>query len=756
MTYQQFSSRENSAVGVGDTGHSTRTVTKPSPGDSWISHNHGRLGGSSPPGHSSNPLTSLYSPTELSRSMSSQGLVVQALRVVSDPAATHGSSDNQEATFSKISKRRKKANGQVDVEHTKSSNEFLRKLQDTLSKTLLQGESSDEERPEGDELWSDRESDGETHPPIDGNVDSSLFHNQIQYTKTTRYESTRKGDRSMDPDLEDSQPKYQSLLQNSVQYSRSSKHTSHDAHGEEGSLVTRTTASPGSSCLSSKSCTSVLVSTKSSQESIAESDLGYDDPDKVMRERLSQRIPGGARRRNSVTEHTLVAEVEGSEVTRINLSGTSTGTETDAAASAQRLQNIQDLARKARESWFEKKTVSERTLNQRLTAPDRRRASMDMDSSDAAASSDPYGYEDMGMNTETSQDNAYGYENPDTAISQHAALGYEDPDASNHSNNPYGYGDEEPQRESQTRQGRRAQRRGSVTKFSLEAASHVEAVLKSLHEEDAPSRGIQPDHALSPGPDLHAPTKPTRRVSPWYAKNFAVQGASLGNQPMSIAPPTVHTPPRRPPKPAASFRSESSYRSSRSGENHYDSSDDEQDMSLPSSDESSLGEGSVTSITVPLKDCQPSSSRRDGPMRPPDRHDSMRSFASRGSARSARTMDSDDGDSLAPDMKSLCSISQHEPSGDRVASGALPMFLPHTPTPDSQLKKFMSPRMQARRSTSGDMVPAFPVETYINTSPLPSPRTKGLRPRVKDSSIDASFTDTSVDFEMMDRPKSNT
>ena len=732
-------------------------MTKPSPGDSWISHNHGRLGGTSP-GHPSNALTRFYSPTEPSKSMSSsQGLVVQALRVVSDPAATHSSLDHQEATFSKISKRRKKANGQVDVEHTKSSNQFLRKLQETL----IHGESSDEERPEGDEFSSsDRESDGEPHPPI---VGSSLLRKEMQYTIKskcdTSLESTAKGEESTEQDLDDAQPKYQSLLRNSVQYSRSSKHTSNHPHGDEASETTRTTPSPLNSCLSSRGCTHVSASTKTSHESITETDLGYDDPDAVMRDRASQRIPGGARRRNSVTEHTLGAELEGSEFSQINLSDTPRGTDSDHAAAAQRLQNIQGFARKARESWVEKKTASDRTLNQRWTAPDRRKASMDMDSGDAGASSDPFGYEDMGMdNGTTSQANAYGYENPDAAISQHAALGYEDPDASNNGSNPYGYGDEEPQREPQARQRPRAQRRGSVTKFSLEAASHVEAVLKSLHDDDVPSRGIQPDHALSPRPDVHAPSQPTRRVSPWYAKNanFAVQSAALGTHVQSLGPPTVHTPPRRAPIPAASFRSESSYRSSRSGDILYDSSDDEQDMSLPSSDESSLGEGSVTSITVPLKDCQPSLNRRDGPMRPPDRHDSMRSFASRGSARSARTMDSDDGDSLAPDMKSLCSISKNERTVDRVASGSLPMFLPHTPTADSQMKKFMSPRMQARRTTSGDMVPAFPVETYIDTSPLPSPRAKGLRPRTKDLSINGNITDPSLDTEMGEKPKSNT
>jgi hypothetical protein len=84
------------------------------------------------------------------------------------------------------------------------------------------------------------------------------------------------------------------------------------------------------------------------------------------------------------------------------------------------------------------------------------------------------------------------------------------------------------------------------------------------------------------------------------------------------------------------------------------------------------------------------------------------------------------------------------------------MFLPHTPTPESQLMKFMSPRVQATRTTSGDMVPTFPVETFIDTSPLPSPKVKGRQPGPKDISMKDSLSAVSLDVEMREHTKSIT
>lgn len=756
-------------------------VTKPASHEeaSWITKSPRSLLRARLPGHThKSSLTRIYSPPEQSIPLTSEGIVVQALSVVSDSAAMQAPMEEPqaEADIKKISKRRRRANGEVDVEHTKSSPQFLHKLQQTLVDSPV--ESSEEESPEEDEFASDRESDDELEAVAAYHASNSLLRNTVQYTTESKNHLSQQqeagGSRSRDDNGRQA-PKYQSLLRNTVAYSTSSKHCKGNLGGEEeGSTNSKATESTVSMSLSSRSqspFSSPRTSQNSSSSSSAENDLGYEDADKVMGNNGFQRVPGGARRRNSVTEHSLrlsateaMATMEDTEQTRISLSITQIA-DKDATTTAPEtgMQKYEQLARNAK-SLLARSGRFGSLGNQNLGA---RKSALKSSVSSATATStaNPEGYGGMGMQGSTAQVNPYGYEDHNSISSQHAALGYENVESSSNDSNPYGYGDTTPQ-QSQTRERPWARRRGSVTKYSFAATSIVQAaeamdteqpIAKAFHEEDSfkpvlPTGENSGSNGASPKPGMQAPTKPMRKVSPWNAKgsSFATNVAS------SLAPPSVHAAPRAPPRAAASFRSESSYRSSRSGEAHYDSSSDDEDSDddksvATGSDESSRGAQSVTSITVPLKDCPSTPTRRDGPMRPPARSDSMRSFASRGSTRSARTMDSDDADSLAPDMKSLCSISQHERTVDRTMSGsAPPMFLPHTPTPESQLGKFRSPRKPARRTPSGDVGPSFPVETYVNTSPLPSPKIKHLQPRRKDRSINERIMAPSLDIDMME------
>lgn len=612
-------------------------------------------------------LTQIYSPPSHPMPSTSEGIVVQALSLVSDNPAGHFS-PGAEPNLKKISKRRKKANGEVDVEHTKSNNEFLRKIQQSLRDS--QGySSSDEERPES-------------------SSDSSCAN----------WNSRRDEDSS----------------------SSTAKTTASTSFSD--------TSIPRSSTL------------RTSETQTPSNPYGYEDPDKVVGQVQVRRIPRIARRRGSVTEHTIRAAQKAAAFAAAERAQTmqlsrKMDAVSMAAAAAQRLQNLPG--------------TSQRTLQQFQSRLQRSRMSMNGSSSPAtrinppeinlssAPKSNPYGYEDMDMPTRDANKDNEAEPNPDARASQPAPsqnrYGYEDPDALN--SNPYGYGDAMPQ--AGPRMRHRPRRRGSVTQYSLGAAMSVAAASEDANE-DAPATNeykpvvppcVQQDRNLTPKQGLR---QPTRKLSPWQTENPALLAckSALSRTPLPPGAPTVFKAP-----PSRSSSVSESFRTNRS--NDIPASSDEEDSIVSSSSEESSLDDSFASITIPLKD---ESSKRDGPARPPSRHDSMRSHASRDSTNhSVRTYDSDDGDSLAPDMKSLCSISQHDRfinAGNGAASASSsgpPTLLPQTPPPRSLSRKLLSPHISARnghpkkqgqaveRQSSGSLIPM--TMTIVDTSPLPSPKT---------------------------------
>jgi len=604
------------------------TVTKPTSGDSWIFQNRQNLRGTLP-GRSSTSFGSLYSPVDPSPQVSPEGIVQLAISVVSDTMASNH--DSTEGECRKDAKRRMTDGGMEKIPTT-SSKEFIYKLSETFRQDFLKQEAL--------ELNSDRESDGERQTRSDANVSSRTILSARRSKSKAAGEHLHAQRESDESDLEHDapKPKQSYLLQMGKSYSRPTKHTSSRFPDDEGSPGSKATDSTLSCSASTRSYGS-LGSAQRSQANLdsTPSDLGYADPDKGGR--ALPWGPGGMRRRNSCTDSTLSKDA-------LKLSA--------GAFVALTLDNVRG-----------------RTLNGRSRPSHPQQASMAHDGPTSSTSNtnesvdaaDPYGYEDMGMDTNHDHPNSGSRTNNSATNNEFADLGYEDADASK-----YGYGDTMER----TSPRQPLMRRNSITKYSLEsinAASYVRAAMNTSYTD----RGV---------------TLPRRTNSS-----------------------------RVLPQHTSSFLSETSYRSTRSAELGFDSSDEDDDGSVSvssSDDESSVGEESAKSITVPLKD---GSSRLDGPMRLPARRDSMRSFASR-STRSVHTIDSD-GDSLAPDLKSLCSISQHER------------------TPDSHVRRFMS---SARRTASNEFIAQIviaPSPPYMSTSPLPSPELKPRPRRPQDNSMDS-------------------
>ncbi len=660
-------------------------------------------------------LTHIYSPPSQPIPLSSEGIVVQALNVVSDQASNCFFS-NAERNLKKISKRRKKANGGVDVEHTKSNNELLRKLQHALRNDSQEDSEEDIQRRQNKVVSSDQ-----IIPPRM----ETFWRNTPQWT----IEGTKQ------------------------------------IQADEESITSKTTISTIASDTTNRSF-SYRTNTKRDENSDAQQShfYEYEDPEKVMAPIHVRRVPGMARRRGSVTEHTIraaqkaVALDAAERAQRMNWSRSCPDMKLDSAATvaaaAERLQNIHKLGGRSRNALFERpESASAKLLSKKVERPlpdiriaaDELRAGFagpgdtSMESRNGQLSSwdnkralpsHPYGYEAMGMSDHSasagneSQENPYGYEYPADRCTQFRKnnIRSKAPDTSTSHSNPYGYGDLPPQAQPRIRP--RARRRGSVTKYSLEAAK-ISAAREGPGEEDFQSSadyepvlpsGILPrEGSLSPKSGFRAPEQPMRKTSPWqsHSSPFVARKYALARKSKTVGPPLVHISSRR-----------DSFRAKLNRNTPNDSSEEDDNRSISSGSSDGSVDDSATSITIPLKSGDP---KQDRPMRPPSRHDSLRSFASRGSSHSVRTFDSSDGDSLAPDMISLCSISQREQRmvGPETSDSVPPppLFLPQTPTPGVHNRKFQSSNMHSRQTqinSNGDTVPAL---AFDDASPLPSPTT---------------------------------
>lgn len=687
-------------------------------GDSWGARSPRILRGKSlsqqgSPG-ATTPLTHIYSPPSQPIPLSSEGIVGQALSVVSDQAIANFL-PNADQNLKKISKRRRKTNGGVDVEHTKSSNEFLRKLQHSLRQE------------------SQEDSDEELSEPRD-TVASS---NHLTSSGIER------------------------LLRNTVEHAfQTTKHST----GDEDSITSKTTISTVTSDTTHK-----VNSPRDNQQQdynrgpLCNNLYEYEDPEQTIAPIQVRRIPRVARRRGSVTEHTIRAAQKAVALEAARSAQRMTSSRTcpefgldtaTAMAAAQRLQNIQAFAHNTRKALFEKaesdgSRINTQNVEQHLHcrqtsvvsssgltvalppsfSSDNRMVQPSSLTNNNTLPSNIYGYEEMTVptcdvsNRNGISSNAMGYASFDEGKIKHATNDnrYRNNLHDTSNDNPYGYGDLTSQ--SQPRRHPRARRRGSVTKYSLDVAK-VAADLEKTggpHSQPSteykpvlPSRNLQPDVSSSPTSRFRAPDQPIRKSSPWqnHSSPFMARKFALAHKSKTIGPPLVHIPSKM-----------DSFRAQASSDRQDDSSEDDGHSSVSSASSDGSLDDSVTSITIPLK-C--GESQRDRPVRPPSRHDSLQSFASRGSTHSARTFGSSDGDSLAPDMISLCSISQRDmrTTGDEITEPAPPppLFLPRTPTPGLQFSKSLSSHIHSRSTTSdfdGDVAPSL---AFDDASPLPSPK----------------------------------
>jgi len=407
------------------------------------------------------------------------------------------------------------------------------------------------------------------------------------------------------------------------------------------------------------------TATATKSNSSTSNPYGYEDPDAAASTQIipAARRMGPARRRGSVTKYSLQAAQAAQKATErimrlqgLNWNGGSGGSDSGGTSnnkncggnsSGARFRSATPTGRRrhARRSMGmstapapppepptaeEKQTLPIEMPVRRRSIPledwDNLSSAMDeMDTTDLSGHGQEPTTQDAApkvpsnSTTDSACSNLYGYENPDTASS--ATAGHPP-------SNPYGYENPDSQPRPQQRRHPAARRRGSVTKYSLEAAK---ATIASETENAVPASQSKPVSMLKGSDDFVMALKPPaagrsmgqgpkgrRRSSSADGVNLdGTEGGQHFNRPNSAHGSDHYTPRRSAPRRTGSHRSASSRHLSRFG----------------------------------------------GPTR-------SDSFISHGSAASFE----DDADSLAPDMESLCSIH------DRLDSG---MDLPPVPPPPS-------------------------------------------------------------------------
>lgn len=405
----------------------------------------------------------------------------------------------------------------------------------------------------------------------------------------------------------------------------------------------------------SQSCRNVGASEKAQEDSSASNPYGYEDPDATCAASSGQTSdPYGyedpdcnaarilpfarrmepARRRGSVTKYSMQAAQAAQKATErimrlqgLNWKGKN-NEETPSTSNAGRSTTPtgrRSHPRHATESRYPTDSCTPQTggVEQTVMPIPIRRRSIPMDNwvaestpvvakSDAMDVSNPYGYEDMAMagvnalSMKTTEDapssNPYGYGDPDAAVSS--------TNTDSSSSNPYGYGDNDTLPRQPARRHPRARRRGSVTKFSLDAAAQTASSFES--ENSAPVEEVMPEMLKG-------------------SEDFV----------MALKPPAVGRPFGLAPKNRRRVGVLST------------GTDVDQESSggilqLRRNNSSSSDQGSPHRA-APRRTGSSASARHLARFNAPGRSES---FLSQGSTASWE----DDADSLAPDMESLCSI----------------------------------------------------------------------------------------------------
>ncbi|KAL3913945.1 MAG: hypothetical protein SGILL_006293 [Bacillariaceae sp.] len=443
----------------------------------------------------------------------------------------------------------------------------------------------------------------------------------------------------------------------------------------QGSLSSVVGAPPFSR---SQSCGSVLSANKSSQQNqswaektSSDNGLGYEDPDAAAaKNALGYEDPDAgaasstwaaprrmepARRRGSVTKYSTQAAQAAQKATEriMKLQGLNWGGKMGGSERNVSTQKEESSARRSMTPTGRRRTPRDmdgaaqqqgpsRGDQSQPMAPPVRRRSIPMDALDLKNSShhETNNTSEVAMETTETSSNPYGYgdvsmagdsalpDNSKAASADTNPYGYETTTAPLTASNPYGYEDSQgpPQ---QPRRHPRARRRGSVTKFSLEAA---QTVASSQPAPAIPSTETGPDPLLPNGGDFVMALKPpaesrAKAYAPRNRRRDMDFEKSVGGQPLS--------------------------------RNHSGGSD----QALSPRKSAPRRTGSTRSA----------SSRHLARFGAPSRSDS---FISHGSAGSFE----DDVDSLAPDMESLCSIHDRDLGTEFDLGGTVPPMSPLTPS----------------------------------------------------------------------------
>jgi len=662
---------------------------------------------------SSSTSGTIYFPNAPNSSPSSEGIIVNALNVLKDGASQAMTLNAEFASLKKIAKKRRKQNGGVDVEHTKSSKEFLRKAQQSL-RDLSVKEVDD-------------------HPLQQGPIRASSV-------------------RAIQPD-----------------------------NNRRDMMIAQHNAS--------KSCSSVpALSNANETES---NPYGYEDPDDSIPQ-APRRTGGLARRRNSVTKYSVQAMAaakaaterlqnlgHGNTLFRRSNSASNVTTSAPRQNGMQKVQSARQLGRtrmplersvgvmmkqqsdrtlKTGDSLLQRmgvgsfegrgilrrpKTTSQdssekpktfqsqpnqlslgeaalRRLNPGMLSPEVPTVSMEPPSRSTPKATQQevnrYGYGEMGeANGKMGNSNPYGYGEMEEEGEEHSK-----PKLSTNDSNPYGYGD--PDSQPRPRMPGMAKRRGSVTKFSISAQAQV--IQDHARTHLANMKSIIPmavDTSNSSAASSMPAPPPVQNVEVAMEENIIWQPLKPESSSSSFPKKRLgRRTTARPGKPRPVVRSDS-FRSN----DDLDSSSSESSSHSDSDSDDSLDD----SIGM------------DAPMaapKLPTRHDSFRSFSTRKSD-SGRSLDSDeenDGDSLAPDMQSLCSISQRdERTLEPTFSGGLRKTFSNTPTrtPRALSQKNSGSFREIReklRGNGGINMISFPVDPH---SPLASPNTNRSNSFLKNS-----------------------
>jgi hypothetical protein len=403
------------------------------------------------------------------------------------PEATAESEPNMIApSLRKIAKKRRKEPDKNGMErssfhHTKSSKEYLRKAQEALKQQTMNSASGE----------SVNDSDSEPiHSPRSNfrmlsQVSATAVRSSVTATPFSRSPTCSNVAEIIKTD-EDASPSNPYGYEDPDAAASSSTSNPYGYEDPDAAAASSSTSNP----------------------------YGYEDPDaNAARILPAARRVGPARRRGSVTKFSLQAAQAAQKATEriMRLQGLNWKGSSETSISV----SVGGLGRSTTPTGRRSQPRHAMESTQSILPIPVRRRSIPMDnwdsepspqvsenraSGDAMEVSNPYGYEASAPlkqpSVASSSRNQYGYEDPDAAISSASGAT---------ASNPYGYADNDTLPRQPTRSHPRARRRGSVTKFSLDAAKTVSSFES---ENSAPSPESKPVNLLEGSEDFVMALKP--------------------------------------------------------------------------------------------------------------------------------------------------------------------------------------------------------------------------------------------------------